>query len=612
MRRSPREKLLEAEELVSAAELFARLEARTTALNNSEFAAAFNVLCKSDEAAADPHLAFQLNMERECQLAWLSEYCLTSFSPWKNPAEAEAYLRERKASTKNELLQLRYGLLMLLGLPKGRHTGQLAAELVSTMRQWLARDQGQYEDRQETYYELVQLGFLLSRQYKCEPEKMQRVILDALLGGKQPLVLRWWQLSFFGQHASKLSRIVCEELGLVSQQVYDCYAADNDHILSNVCDSAIQLAARATGDACIWHLRKGDFWRAAAEERYIREPTGFVVQTMFTDALHCYRAGRDKQRVQEVEARISATKHDVRLNQVEVTHTFDGTKGKFLSAYINQLPKRILAGEGSMVFWQMVRGSLVPHARSATLVKQQEEVDSFFRSVAFDNNRNITTRHQKSVRTGPIDTYGLILGFYAAMTRQVFAEGLASGQITLVTTLEFLREHSWLGQAVFFSDPNDEESEYYLLDWVEPALRNYFGEMERAAANEHYTPEMMLCLDSLTLKIEGLLRQYCRLLNPPIATNRTSASGDQQEITLEEILKSVEPYSGEDAGYLLRYIFTKEGWNLRNNIAHGFLAPSNYSADLMQMVLLGLFIVATMGMETPKVADSEKAESKAQ
>lgn len=149
-----------------------------------------------------------------------------------------------------------------------------------------------------------------------------------------------------------------------------------------------------------------------------------------------------------------------------------------------------------------------------------------------------------------------------------------------------------------------------MVEWVEPAIRNYFGEMERVVQQAGYVPEMMLCIDSLSVKIEGLLRHYCRLLNPPIATNKTAANGDQQELPLEEVIKSIEEYSGEDAGYLLRYVFTREGWNVRNNIAHGFLPPQSYSVELMQMVLLALFTVATMGMEMPVVPKNAEMGAK--
>lgn len=406
-----------------------------------------------------------------------------------------------------------------------------------------------------------------------------------------------------------LSKTVCGELEAVSQQVYDAYSKDADSIVHYICDAAIKLAARATNDAYKWYLLKGDFWKAQAQKRYAQDPTSFIVQKLFTDALHAYRAGGGKQQVQEVEALISATKHEVKMPTVEFNHTFDGPEGKLISAYTEKLPEWVLAGEGLAVFWRMVRGALIPSARPAITETKEMGLFSLFQQVAFDRNRNITTKHQKRRDGVPLDSYGVILGFHKAMTSKVFADGLRDGKITLATTLEFLREQTWIGQVEFLDDAGNPSSAYRLVEWVEPAIKNYFGEMERVAQQADYEPEMMLCVDSLSVKIEGLLRHYCRLLNPPIATNKTAANGDQQGLPLEEVIKSIEEYSGEDAGYLLRYIFTREGWNVRNNIAHGFLPPQSYSVGLMQMVLLALFTVATMGMKMPVVPETTKEGS---
>lgn len=592
MRKRTRERLLEPGETVTAAELFTRLEQRATQLNNREFAADFNILRKVAEAANDA-TAVRLDLERAAQLVWLSEHGIDHFHAWEDETLAAQYLEARLGETSNEMLRLRYGLVWLTTLPRGRHTGRVAAEVIAQIQSWLARDQGQHEATQDTYFELVQLGLWLSREYRCEPEPMRQLVLKYLLDGQQPMVLRWWQIQFFSKHPTWFTQAECGQLVEVCQQVYAHYQADDRYMIKLVCEVAIPLARRATNDAQKWYRLQGDSIKAHAEQRYAADPADFVVQVLLKDALDCYQAANDKAQIQAVESLISTTKHDVRLNRVEFDLTLDGPEGKLISAWMRRLPKWILA-ERQLVFWRL-RYNLIPGRPRPAATSSELTIADVFRQTAFDRNRNITTRQQATGRNLPFSPYTLLLGFYQRMMFETFAQGLQDGQITYATTMEFLREHTWLGQMEYQRDQDETETAgYTLIPWVEPALRHYFAEMERARQEAGYQPDLMLCIDSLTLKMEAILRHFCRSLDPPIATNRRGRDGDQQEKTLEEIIQSVEEYSGPDAGYWLRFIFTKEGWNVRNNVAHGFMNPADYGPGVMQAVILGLLVLATL------------------
>lgn len=63
MKRRTRERLIEPDEVITATELFERLEQHTTALNGADFEADFHAQSQTTEALADPDLAFRLGME---------------------------------------------------------------------------------------------------------------------------------------------------------------------------------------------------------------------------------------------------------------------------------------------------------------------------------------------------------------------------------------------------------------------------------------------------------------------------------------------------------------------------------------------------------------------
>ena len=605
MRKRTRERLLEPDEVISAAELFERLEQNTIALNGTDFEEDFNAQSQTAEALADPTLVMRLGMESGCQITWLDESIFKRGKSWKNEQVAEKYLCARWAETSNNMLRLRYGLIWLLTLPRGRHTGELLEDVPGRIHTWLENDKGRHKATENTYLELLQLGLLIGKEFRLPSDKLRGLVLEHLLDGQQSIELRRRQLQFFSKHADLFSRADCGRLDEVSQQVYEHYKTSDGYMVKLVCEAAIPLAARATNDARRWHGRKGDYIKTHAQQRHAADPTDFVVQTLMKDALDCYQAAGDKQQVLAMEGLISATKHDAKLNKVEFDCTLDGPEGKLISDWMRNMPAYILEVD-TLVFLR-VRYNLIPGRPMPEVANEELGLADLFRHVAFDRNRNITTRQQGPAKKLPFSPYSLLMGFYRHMTFETFAQGLQSGQITYATTLEFLREQSWLGKMEFHRGQDEADAPCYtLIPWVEPALRSYFAEMERAQLDKTYEPELMLCIDSLTVKMEGILRHFCRALDPPIATNRRARNGDQQEKTLEEIIESVESYSGPDAGYWLRYVFTKEGWNVRNNVAHGFMNPQDYSVGTMQAVILALFVLATLNITPRESADDEE------
>lgn len=594
MRRRPPEHLVSPGEVITAADLYARLERHTTQLNGAGYEADFNVQERTAEAQADPTLAARLRLEAACLSLEVNAHCLTYPNAWKDPVAAATYLQERWGQARNPLLHLRYGLLRLLTLPKGPHTHQLAQELVAQLRKELVRAGGSAGYDDDTTHALSKLALLLSKEYRCEPAAVRQEVLEWLLTRPHTLLLQWWQLQFFGEHPRLLSPAQCGALDALAERVYAHYLREDTPLVRYVCQAAIPLAARASNDARKWQRRLGDFWQAQAQARFAREPTSFIVQSMLHDALASYRAGNHKPEMAAIEALIAATKHQVRLQRVSRTYTLDGPAGRLLSALQQQLPAWVLAAEGAAMFWRL-RYNLLPGRPSSDAAPVPAEMD-LFGQVAFDRNRHLTTRHATEGLFGPRQRYGLLLSFYLSMTADIFAQGLLSGQLTYATMLAFLREQTWLGQVEWKQE--EDEAPFTLVELVEPALRKYFEEMERAAQDAAYTPDLILCIDSLTLKIEALLRYYGRLLDPPLTTNRTGANGDQQEMTLEHLLDAVAATAGEDAIYPLRFALTKEGWNLRNNVAHGFLGPRDYTLGQVHLVMLALLVVATLNSQS--------------
>lgn len=150
-----------------------------------------------------------------------------------------------------------------------------------------------------------------------------------------------------------------------------------------------------------------------------------------------------------------------------------------------------------------------------------------------------------------------------------------------------MQANSWYGQK-FPRGLNerdiDENSDW--LSLLAPGLHDYFSQIEWAVMmSKDYLQNYVLCVDSLTTKFEGAIRDFIRLQG---GITTTEKRGELQEQILEELLQNkiiTELFKPEDIS-LFKYVFTKKGWNIRNNVAHCFYPYSNYSFSMATLVFI--------------------------
>jgi hypothetical protein len=599
-----RSSLTAKDEVVDFDELKRRLESEANQPNRTQYAADFYRAQQVAEQLGQPELVMVLNIERQCYLASISEGQIERPMNWDAPEkEVCNYLLRRYEETVNPIVKLRYGLIVLLSF-KGRHTGNLAKELVDAL---LAIANGWQElmgkdESETTYYDCATSAFLISQQYKYKAEEVRLALFAPLVTGKLPFGMEHWMLRFFAAQARKLTREACAELDTACVLLHQKAIAkgDNPFSLGMICDAGAALAGRASAQPQEWFARKGDNIKAEGIKRLEREPESFVVQTLFDDALKEYRRAGDAQRIAEIGALISKTKHLVRMPRVRLDKTIDGDVGKLATAYMKAVPKMLLA-EGGNPFWRMVlSGHVIPSLASSRGQKGVTDFSQFMRTVNFDINHNVSTRRTGAkAQEGPDSfRYSWSLAFTKAKMRETIRQGILSGQITYDTLVEHLNTETWLGQKTMVDSRAEDERQYSWVELISPALRYCFQELTKQAEQEEYQPEMMLCMDSLVLKFEQMLRDFCRQVDLP--TNDLGRDGDMREKYIEDILDQLGEYADEDALYMLRFVLTKTGWNLRNNIAHAFLSPSSYNADTMTVVLLVLLVIASLGLKPDK------------
>src|SRR5690606_31097545 len=144
---------------------------------------------------------------------------------------------------------------------------------------------------------------------------------------------------------------------------------------------------------------------------------------------------------------------------------------------------------------------------------------------------------------------------------------------------------TWFGKPYTRIDLGGEPVNINWIKMLAPAIVEYFIQTKSSLESKFYSPDYTLCIDSLVLKLEGLLRNFCEQLN--LATNVTGRLGIQEaNITQVLEIEGLKEYFDEDDDLLFKYLLLNEGGiNLRNNVAHCFYNQDDYNRNKMHLLL---------------------------
>lgn len=138
-------------------------------------------------------------------------------------------------------------------------------------------------------------------------------------------------------------------------------------------------------------------------------------------------------------------------------------------------------------------------------------------------------------------------------------------------------------------------------NWSSNLIRifeTYFQEMETSIKNPKiYYPHLVEITESLVLRFETLLRLILEAYEEPSITSKVKVKekGIIREQDINALLYNeflMKLLSFEDILYF-RYLFVAhQGYNLRNDIAHGLLIPGQYTVELFNLVFFAFLRLA--------------------
>ncbi len=239
--------------------------------------------------------------------------------------------------------------------------------------------------------------------------------------------------------------------------------------------------------------------------------------------------------------------------------------------------------------------------RSVELSKQTVLLSLFPTSIMdkFGNTVDVSYTDEEKEKFNFWNSYTFNFQIGTQTMHRFFIEAYKAKKLNYTSVISYL-EGTWFNE-VIVRNYHGQAVDVKPIDTLKPGIKKVFEELEKFFADNTYQCEFVTVTDSLTLKVEGLLRYFCEKIG--IATFKTRQKGFDKlvmEKLLDDLLADIahEPplkpeqktnFDEEDR-ILIKYVLAeKAGLNLRNAVAHSLMDFFEYSFE--HVVILFCIII---------------------
>lgn len=360
--------------------------------------------------------------------------------------------------------------------------------------------------------------------------------------------------------------------------------------------NAIKAAERTKSDIKPWYNLIGIINLKNAEKE-TEEKRFFIKQRLHAEAINAFSKAKNIEKkkyaeklYEELRPKIKLDKYSINIGQ-EAQNAFKRVE----DAIINESTE-FLKKESTEIYQALALGNYFPSNNSVFEFQKSNKPDifQFFTTINFDKNNNLSLPKNKK-----IDDHS---GFYRIYNQgislitlpylyHIVIEGIYKGVLTRHNFIEYLRNNTWIGIPM---QKTTMDGEIYSEDWLDilsPAISEFFLQVLAWKNSNYYKPSFVLAIDSLTMKFEGILRDFFQRAGITTVVKRDDK---MQEAYINQLVDNEElkKYFNENDITLFKYLFVDEnGQNLRNNIAHCFNFSYDYNLNKVLLLIAALLII---------------------
>jgi hypothetical protein len=513
------------------------------------------------------------------------------------------YIQKRHDETTNVYLKTEYGLVLYF-TRFNQHNDfrfQLATNLFSLSKQYLQEFESGKENYFSPFFRACEAAFIISEEnkkedrfnvlllsvhaflfeYYCSFDSNNRRIINFTMSYFN-LISKWFRWFNGKIDYQKLYNKVIDSTSKLKGQ--DLHGAISAYNMSN------RLSIQGFKSEINWFELSAKAYEQLGEDATRNNPT--VAVSFIEKSLTLFLKAKKKEEVERLQTKYNELRGNFNLGEI---------KSEFDEGYVDEVRKMISEATDSLTPKEIILSLANFHMlknldeirKDSDAIKAEAVLSARLPSSILDKFGNTVERFYSDEE---IEEHNLLqaynFSFQIAIQKATgfIFESLRKGKLSTETVFEFLNS-TWLNEPVSRMYNGHPET-IIPLNVIEPGLKYLFSELNKIEAGEASADAFILITDSLTLKVEYILRYLCDRLNIPTfkPVSKRNSADVVMEKNLDDILSELTPEIGfpEEDKFLIKYILTeKSGWNLRNRIAHGLMDYSEYNyVDAIGILLI--------------------------
>jgi hypothetical protein len=366
-------------------------------------------------------------------------------------------------------------------------------------------------------------------------------------------------------------------------------------------------------------FQKTHNWNRSIAESYEglmseRDESDLAVTFFCQNAIEYYKKIKDEKKCRELEDRYEQLKGKQQFQKF--SQEIDLTQYR---KTCKEIAEKICAEEAEKIISIMIADkSLLPTFKD--MKKRADEISkktilTHIAPVSITDQYGHTAEH---FSTDDEKEYYRVLEQYSweiklgkqILINEIFIMAVKDGKLNLYSVMEFFEKRSWYGKNIKKSIPHG-ESTYNWLNLIAPSMNEYFNQMHAHFLEPAYSPNFVLAMDSLALKIEGLVRDICTFSGITTFFQTKDKQGrnivrekDINWLLREEPIKAL--FDEDDLLFFKFVLVEKAGINLRHKIAHCLIEFSEYNITYMHLLILVLLKLGRYDFVKPGEIVEEK------